>query len=138
MPSTHLHPMDHATQTANEWLRSVAAQFETGDARFVYRITRAWLHAVRDRLPVVEAAHLGAQLPELLRGTFYEGWNPAAVPVDGDVDAFVRRFADEAGVSRQDVPKILWAVSTAFDERLSNWPKILQLLPADLRALLTP
>ena len=138
MPNTHLYPLDHATRTANEWLGTVAAQFETSDARFVHRITRAWLHAVRDRLPVIEVAHLGAQLPELLRGIYYEGWDPAAVPLRCDADQFVSRYAEEAGVAKQDVPKILWAVSTAFDERLSNWGKVLRLLPEDLRALLKP
>jgi uncharacterized protein (DUF2267 family) len=39
------------------------------------------LHAVRDWLPVNEAVDFGAQLPELLRGAYYEGWRPAATPV---------------------------------------------------------
>lgn len=138
MPSTHVHPLDHATQTAREWLDTVAAEFGTDDARFVHRITRAWLHAVRDRLPVVEAAHFAAQLPELLRGIYYEGWDPVAVPIRCDAEQFLRRFADEAGVAVKDGPKILWAVSTAFDERLSNWAKVLRLLPDDVRGLLKP
>jgi hypothetical protein len=29
----------------------------------------------------VVAAHVAAQLPELLRGVFYDGWNPSKVPV---------------------------------------------------------
>ncbi|WP_159849193.1 DUF2267 domain-containing protein [Nocardia sp. CY41] len=45
------------------------------------RALRAWLHTVRDRIGINEAAHLSAQLPELLRGIFYEGWVPADVPV---------------------------------------------------------
>ena len=35
------------------------------------------LHAVRDRLQVNDAVSLGAQLPELLRGAYYEQWRPA-------------------------------------------------------------
>jgi uncharacterized protein (DUF2267 family) len=47
------------------------------------RITalRAVLHALRDRLPLHEAVHLGAQLPMLVRGFYYEGWKPSATPV---------------------------------------------------------
>jgi len=33
----------------------------------------AVLHALRDRLTVSEAAQLGAQLPMLVRGFYYEG-----------------------------------------------------------------
>ncbi|WP_197496500.1 DUF2267 domain-containing protein [Mycobacterium sp. 1274761.0] len=42
-----------------------------------YAALRAVLHALRDRLPVNEAAQLGAQLPMLVRGIYYTGWNPA-------------------------------------------------------------
>ena len=46
-----------------------------------YRLLRATLHALRDRLPVNEAVHLGAQLPMIIRGFYYEGWQPAHKPV---------------------------------------------------------
>ena len=58
---------------------------------------RAYLHAVRDRLTVNEAAQLAAQLPELIRGTYYEGWVPARTPVKyRTVDEFLLRVAREA------------------------------------------
>lgn len=137
MPHT-THPLEHEVQVAHEWLAAVAAEFGTEDARFVYRATRAWLHAVRDRLPVVEVAHLGAQLPELLRGVYYDGWTPSATPKHIHVDEFIARYADEAGVARIEVPRVLSAVSDALDRRLSNLPKALDCVPSDIRALLQP
>jgi len=38
------------------------------------------LHALRDRLTVDEVAQLGAQLPILVRGLYYDQWHPAGKP----------------------------------------------------------
>src|SRR5690606_24558496 len=41
-----------------------------------YAALRSVLHAVRDRLNVNEVAQLGAQLTMLVRGIYYDGWDP--------------------------------------------------------------
>lgn len=138
MPHSTLHPLDHAVQNTSEWLADVAAEFETDDREFVYRVSRAWLHCVRDGLPVPESAHVAAQLPTILRGVYFEGWDPSEVPVRMHLDAFVSRFAAEAHVARTEVPKVTWAVSSALDRRLGGLDKILNRFPAELRALLVP
>jgi hypothetical protein len=35
------------------------------------------LHVLRDRLTIQEAVQPGAQLPMLIRGLYWEGWDPA-------------------------------------------------------------
>lgn len=60
-----------------------------------YAALRAVLHALRDRLTVEEAAQLAAQLPTLIRGVYYEGWRPAAVPVKLDREAFLQRIHED-------------------------------------------
>ena len=65
---TKVSAIDHAFHSAHEWVRDVAREFDTEDLEFAYRVLRAWLHALRDRLTVEASAHFAAQLPELIRG----------------------------------------------------------------------
>ncbi len=73
---------------------------------------RAYLHALRDRLTVDEAAQLAAQLPDLIRGIYYEGWNPSATPVKYRGFAeFLDRIAADAGLDGETAAS--YAVSAA-------------------------
>ncbi len=68
-------------QKTNIWLKEISDLLHWEDHHKAYHGLRAVLHALRDRLPVPEAAHLGAQLPMLVRGFYYDDWKPAATPV---------------------------------------------------------
>lgn len=115
----HDDPFAPALNTAHTWLRTVADRLATEDRTFALRALRAWLHTVRDRLDVPVAAHFSAQLPELLRGIFYEGWVPAHVPVHHDVTTFVDAFAQEAGVSPDEAVALIGAVTIALSDVFS-------------------
>ena len=80
MSETGIATLDGATNQVNVWLNEVGQAAHLDDKAHAYRLLRATLHAVRDWLGVDEAADLGAQLPTLLRGIYYEGWNPSATP----------------------------------------------------------
>ncbi|GGS28621.1 DUF2267 domain-containing protein [Actinokineospora fastidiosa] len=131
---------EQAGQAARRWVREISHGFPTDDEHFVFRVLRTWLHIVRDQLTVPAAAHLAAQLPDLLRGTYYEGWNPSRVPHRADVAAFVDRFAQDAGISPKDVPTAARVVTTRMDRLMSagQIAKVLAQLPRDVRAVLDP
>jgi uncharacterized protein (DUF2267 family) len=67
-------------QKTNIWLKEISDLLHWDDHQKAYHGLRAVLHALRDRLPVAEAAHLGAQLPMLVRGFYYDSWKPAGTP----------------------------------------------------------
>ncbi|MFC3961576.1 DUF2267 domain-containing protein [Nocardia jiangsuensis] len=131
-------PLAPAMHTAHTWLRAVAESLGTDDRFFVHRVTRAWLHCVRDRLGVHAAARFSAQLPELLRGVYFEGWTPARVPVAHDVESFVRQFARAAGVSPDEASALTGAVTDALAQLFSpgQLDHVLAVLPVELRRVL--
>jgi uncharacterized protein (DUF2267 family) len=88
----------------NLWVKEVSDTLHWDDHQKAYHGLRAVLHALRDRLPVAEAAHLGAQLPMLVRGFYYDEWKPASTPVKFKTaqdfyDAVKRNFAADQNVN---------------------------------------
>ena len=88
---------DNTLQKTHEWLKAVADELALPHQRAAYAALRATLHALRDCLSVDETAQLGAQLPTLIRGVYYEGWDPRPLPRRGrDREAFLGTIAREA------------------------------------------
>ena len=132
--------LDHAMHSAHTWVNDVAKEFDTDDREFAYGVLRAWLHTLRDRLTVEAAAHFAAQLPDLIRGIFYAGWDPGAVPEKYNAEAYAVRFAGEANISLHDVGKAAAATTAALLHHLppAQMDKALDQLPREIRVLLQP
>jgi uncharacterized protein (DUF2267 family) len=96
MTRTGLDVFDNTTQKTNEWLRDISQQLGVDNRRLAYLALRGTLHAVRDFLPLDESAQLSAQLPMLVRGLYFEGWNPSRTPKENrSQESFLSRV-DEA------------------------------------------
>ncbi|GAA3746595.1 DUF2267 domain-containing protein [Salinactinospora qingdaonensis] len=140
MAFTGVENLDRSIHNSNTWLADVANGFETTDRQFTYRVLRAWLHTLRDRLSVEAAAHLAAGFPELLRGVFYDGWSPNKVPEKYDRAEFVARFAQEARIGNGEASEKIAVVSGVIRARLGNgaFDHTLAQLPNELRQLVSP
>lgn len=125
--------LEHAMHSAHTWVNEVAREFGTEDREFAYGVLRGWLHTLRDRLSVEAAAHFAAQLPDLIRGVFYAGWDPGVVPVKLDEKAYTVRFAREANIAVQDVTKAAAAVTAALTPVTSARPDHQSARPAARR-----
>lgn len=140
MSSTGISSLDQSIDKTNTWLAEIADECGTEDRRLAYRVLRAWLHALRDRLTVTIAAHFAAQLPELLRGVFYDGWSPSRVPVKFGPGEYVQRFARDAGIHDADVPRAASVVTRTVRRHVSRGAldEALHALPPGLRQLIEP
>ena len=89
MSATGLEVFDKTLQTTNIWLKEISEEIGP-DRHTAWKVLSVVLHKLRDRLPVDVAAHLGAELPLLVRGVYYDQFKPASQPSDcRDMDEFV-------------------------------------------------
>lgn len=96
MSLSGLPAFDSTLHTTNVWLHDLMDQMMWQDKHRAYVALRAVLHALRDRLSVDQAAALGAQLPMLVRGFYYEGWHPAGKPLkERQKEAFLAHVGQE-------------------------------------------
>jgi uncharacterized protein (DUF2267 family) len=72
--------IDKNVELTNVWLNEISDQLDQIDKEDAWARLNAVLRTVRDRLPVDEAADFAAQLPTLIRGSYYEGWVPSKAP----------------------------------------------------------
>ena len=97
---TRHHVFDTSLQVANLWLDQLSKSvgLTPHDQQRTLHALRAGLHAIRDRLPIAEVIDLGAQLPTLIRGLYYEGWTGTHDPTEiRDRTAMVARVASNLG-----------------------------------------
>lgn len=93
--TTGLDVFDTTIQKTNEILEEIEEHYHWQNRRHqAYAILRLVLITLRDRLTVEDAAHFGAQLPLILRGVYYEQWNPMRVPVKMDKEEFISHIAE--------------------------------------------
>ena len=75
MAATGLDVFDKTLQTTNSWLAEIM-EVVGPDRQGAWHTLGAVLRTLRDRIPLGLSAHLGSQLPLLVRGLYYDQWEP--------------------------------------------------------------
>jgi uncharacterized protein (DUF2267 family) len=147
MSITGLAVFDETIHKTNIWLKDIGQTLDC-DRQRSYQALRAVLHCLRDRLIVDEAAHLGEQLPMLVRGIYYEGWRPAGKPEKiRSREEFLSRISAnlaQSPIEPEEAARAAEEAARAVFQVLENHITpgealdVLDELPQDIRALWVP
>ncbi|WP_214367798.1 DUF2267 domain-containing protein [Pseudonocardia sp. H11422] len=141
MSFTGYPTFDTTLQKTNGILKQIEASYGWPKERRnqSYAGLRAVLHALRDRLTVEEAAQLSAQLPLLVRGIYFEDWDPSKVPMKMHRNDFLERIRKDfpyevpGGVERLS-DTVIQAVRRHITE--GEWEDVRASLPKDMVTVL--
>jgi len=134
---SRLPVIDSTVQKTHEWLGDIKARLGFDNDHAAYAALRAVLHGLRDQLSTDDVAHLGAEFPLLVRGIYYESWNPA--PAGADKPAFL----DSVGHALREHPElrntehVARIVLAVLDLHIAKGQsaKTVHALPREIRAL---
>lgn len=136
MSATGLDVLDKSIQTTNIWLDDIMDDIGP-DRHVAWKVMSVVLHKLRDRMPVSLAAHLSAQLPLVVRGAYYDQYEPEKQPADYDCEEFIAKVADWLTDTRPVNPRlavqsVLATLSRHIDA--GQIAKVKDAMPKDLRA----
>ncbi|HEU4643511.1 MAG TPA: DUF2267 domain-containing protein [Gemmatimonadaceae bacterium] len=139
MSVTGLEVFDTTVHRTNSWINDLLQLLGSRDRHRGYLAWRATLHALRDMLTVDEVAQLAAQLPMLMRGFYYEGWDPSDKPLRvRHREQFLAHIAEQFG---RDVPidpeQVARAAFTVLARRVTDGEieDVKHVLPSEIRDL---
>jgi uncharacterized protein (DUF2267 family) len=88
MSDNGLPVFDKTLQTTHIWLGEIMEELGP-DRALAWKALSVVLRELRDRLPIGLSAHLGSELPLLVRGAYYDQYTPALQPTNLDLEGFV-------------------------------------------------
>jgi uncharacterized protein (DUF2267 family) len=136
MSATGLDVFDKTLQTTNIWLNEINERIGP-DRQVAWKVLSTVLHKLRDRLPIELAAHLGAQLPLLVRGVYYDQFEPARLPTECRTPEEFRAEVAEwlSDIRPVDPDEAIAAVFAVLNRHLSEGQvaKVKNALPKGLR-----
>ena len=138
MSATGLDVFDKTLQTTHIWLDELMEEIGP-DRQVAWHVLGAVLRAVRDRVPLELAVHLGAQLPILIRGTYYDQWSsPGAIDKSRTLEEFLARIgqglASTRPVNVRNATRAVFGILSRHIDR-GQVEKIIHSVPEEVRAI---
>jgi uncharacterized protein (DUF2267 family) len=113
MSVSTVNSIEKGVHELNIWLKDIKGELKFSD-NDAYVALRATLHILRDRMTIEEATHLGAQLPIIVKGVFYDKWKLSGKPEKMDKLTFISRihaqFNNDPGINPNDVVRVVFYV----------------------------
>ena len=136
MTATGLDVFDKTLQITNIWLGENMERLGP-DRQVAWKVLSTVLHKLRDRLPLELSIHLGVQLPLLVRGVYYDQFEPGRQPSDCNTpEEFTAEVAEWLSDIRPvDPDEAIRAVFGVLSRHVSEGQiaKVQNALPASIR-----
>ncbi|MER5456703.1 MULTISPECIES: DUF2267 domain-containing protein [unclassified Micromonospora] len=104
-----------------------------------YAALRTVLHLLRDRMPVQESVEFSAQLPMVVRGIYFEGWQPSDVPIKLNRDDFLYEVRQGFPYDVQGGPeRVVQVVLDTLRRHITQgeWDEVKDTMPDDLARIM--
>jgi uncharacterized protein (DUF2267 family) len=138
MSASGLDVFDRTLETTHIWLNEICNDLGP-DKQVAWKVLSTVLHKLRDRLTINLAAHLGAQLPLLIRGVYFDQFEPGKMPSEfRSREEFVEEVAEWLSDTRPvDPDEAVRSVFRVLSRHISEGQieKIRDALPKSLRQL---
>lgn len=133
-------PIERTVQKTYSWLKDIEEELATDNRHRAYHALRSVLHHLRDRLTVEESADFAAELPTLIRGIYYEGWQPSNMPIKiRSKEEFLELIKQDFAKEGEEVnpEEIVKAVFNVIKRRIADGEikDILSELPKHIREI---
>lgn len=136
MSTTGLEVFDKTIHVTNTWLKEIMHALGP-DRHIAWHVLGTVLRTVRDRVPIELAAHLGAELPLLVRGAYYDRFRPGDEPQKWrSLDDFLAILSEDFRSLRPVDPKdAARAVFTVLNHHVNpdQVRKVREALPEEVR-----
>ena len=138
MSANGLDVFDRTLETTHVWLNEICTDLGP-DKQLAWKVLSTVLHKLRDRLTLNLAAHLGAQLPLMIRGVYYDQFEPGKMPSEfRSREEFIGEVAEWLSDSRPvDPEEAIRSVFRVLSRHISDGQisKVRDALPKSLRQM---